>query len=65
MQFNQHNHNAGDVNNAISGKGNVVQTVGTANTVKVSGVKKEGLLALLWKKVKGAWKWIAGLFGAA
>jgi hypothetical protein len=32
MQFNQTNNNKGDVNNAISEKGNVVQTTGSAST---------------------------------
>jgi hypothetical protein len=31
MRFNQVNKNLGDVNNAISEKGNVVQTTGTAS----------------------------------
>jgi hypothetical protein len=31
MHFKQTNNNTGDVNNAISDKGNVVQTVGDAN----------------------------------
>jgi hypothetical protein len=34
MQFKQTNNNAGDVNNAISEKGNVVQTIGTGRTAQ-------------------------------
>ena len=40
MQFNQTNNNAGDVNNAISEKGSVVQTMGTGNTVQVDNLKE-------------------------
>ena len=59
MQFNQVNKNLGDVNNAISEKGNVVQSVGPGNIVKVEP-PKENFLAMLWKKIKGCWKWIIG-----
>ena len=41
MQFNQTNNNAGDVNNAISEKGNVVQTTGTASTGDVTSATSE------------------------
>ena len=36
MEFNQTNNNKGDVNNAISEKGNVVQTTGSARTGDVT-----------------------------
>lgn len=36
MQFNQVNKNLGDVNNAISEKGSVVQTTGEASTGDVN-----------------------------
>jgi hypothetical protein len=59
MQFNQTNKNAGDVNNAISEKGNVVQTVGDHNNVRVEQ-PKESFWATLLKKLKACWLWIAG-----
>jgi hypothetical protein len=59
MQFNQTNNNAGDVNNAISEKGNVVQAMGTSNTVQVDH-PKEDFWNTFWKKVKACWKWLAG-----
>ena len=59
MQFNQTNQNAGDVNNALSEKGNVVQTVGIGNTAQVDQ-PKENLLLTLWKRIKACWKWLAG-----
>jgi hypothetical protein len=59
MQFNQANNNAGDVNNAISEKGTVVQTSGTGNKVQVDR-PKESLWGMLWTKVKACWKWIVG-----
>lgn len=59
MIFNQTNNNAGDVNNAISEKGTVVQTVGDQNNVKVEQ-PKESFWGTLWKKVKACWKWIVG-----
>ena len=59
MQFNQVNNNQGDVNNAIAQNGNVVQSVGDKNNVKVEQ-PKESFWATLWKKIKGLWK---GLFG--
>jgi YbbR domain-containing protein len=36
MEFNQTNNNKGDVNNAISEKGNVVQTTGSTRTGDVN-----------------------------
>jgi hypothetical protein len=81
MQFNQVNKNLGDVNNAISGKGTVVQTTGTSksghvtsgtsetgNVVQTGGSgnrvetdqRKEVFWGMLWKRVKGCWKWIMG-----
>jgi hypothetical protein len=65
MQFNQINKNRGDVNNAVSEKGTVVQAVGNSNTVKVEQPKKEGFWITLWSKVKSAWTWVVGLFGGA
>lgn len=59
MQFNQTNKNGGDVNNAISENGNVVQTTGDGNRVEV-GATKESFWATLWKKVKSIW---SGIFG--
>ena len=59
MQFKQVNNNRGDVNNAITQKGNVVQSVGDENTVKIEQ-PKESFWSTLWKKVKGLWK---GIFG--
>jgi hypothetical protein len=41
MQFNQTNNNKGDVNNAISEKGNVVQTTGSASTGDVTAAAAE------------------------
>jgi hypothetical protein len=59
MQFKQTNNNIGDVNNAISAKGNVVQTVGAGNRVQVER-PKESLWSMLWAKIKACWKWLAG-----
>jgi hypothetical protein len=59
MLFKQTNNNAGDVNNAISEKGSVVQTTGADNRVQVDHLK-EGVWAALWKKVKACWKWLFG-----
>ncbi len=41
MEFNQTNNNMGDVNNAISEKGNVVQTTGSASTGDVTAAASE------------------------
>jgi YbbR domain-containing protein len=41
MQFNQTNNHKGDVNNAISEKGNVVQTTGSASTGDVTAAASE------------------------
>lgn len=41
MQFNQVNKNLGDVNNAISDKGDVIQTTGAANTGDVTAAALE------------------------
>ena len=41
MEFNQTNNNQGDVNNAISEKGNVVQTTGAASTGDVTSAASE------------------------
>ncbi len=41
MQFNQTNNNLGDVNNAISEKGNVVQNTGAATTGDVTNAVTE------------------------
>ena len=42
MQFNQTNNNKGDVNNAISEKGNVVQTIGSARIGDVTAASEKG-----------------------
>jgi hypothetical protein len=59
MQFNQTNNNTGDVNNAISEKGNVVQTTGTRNNVQVDQ-PKPGFWSQVWGKIKAFWKWMFG-----
>jgi hypothetical protein len=41
MQFKQVNKNLGDVNNAISEKGNVVQTTGASSTGDVTSASSE------------------------
>jgi hypothetical protein len=45
--------------NAISEKGNVVQTTGTGNKVQVDH-SKPSLLSMLWTKIKACWKWLTG-----
>jgi hypothetical protein len=46
MQFNQVNKNLGDVNNAISENGNVVQTTGASSTGDVtSAASQQGNIA--------------------
>jgi hypothetical protein len=42
--------------NAVSEKGNVVQTTGTGHTVQVDKAK-DGFWSMLWGKIKAAWKW--------
>lgn len=59
MQFNQVNNNQGNVNNAISEKGNVVQTTGDQNKVQVAE-PKEGFWTQAWKKFRSIWKWVTG-----
>jgi hypothetical protein len=59
MQFKQTNNNAGDVNNAITGKGNIAQTTGARNKIEVNQ-PKECFWSTLWRKVKDCWKWITG-----
>ncbi len=59
MQFDQTKNNLGDVNNAISEKGHVVQSVGAENRIKVEQLK-EGVWGTLWKKLKHCWKWLFG-----
>lgn len=59
MQFNQTNNNKGDVNNAISEKGSVVQSIGSQNRVQFSHPKEKIWLAL-WKKGKAVWKMLFG-----
>jgi hypothetical protein len=59
MQFNQTNKNLGDVNNAISGKGSVTQSVGDRNKVQVEQ-PKENFWASIVKKISTGWKWLAG-----
>jgi hypothetical protein len=72
-QFNIHNSKVEQVNdggnnyklvsdsgnNAVSEKGNIVQTAGTQNKVQVD--HKDGFWSMLWEKIKGLWKWITGL----
>jgi hypothetical protein len=76
MLFKQTNNNLGDVNNAISENGNVVQTTGSGiNAISEKGGvvqttgganrvqvdhPKEGVWAALWKKAKACWKWLVG-----
>jgi hypothetical protein len=55
MQFNQTNNNKGDVNNAISEGGNVIQSVGSENRLRVEN-PKDTFWTTLWKKVKSFWK---------
>jgi hypothetical protein len=55
MQFNQTNNNKGDVNNAISDGGNVIQAVGSENSLRVEN-PKDTFWTTLWKKVKSIWK---------
>jgi hypothetical protein len=59
MQFNQVNKNAGDVNNAISEKGDVAQAVGARSKAQVNQ-PKEGFWSMLWKRVRICWKWLVG-----
>lgn len=59
MQFNQTNNNDGDVNNAIAGRGNVVQAVGSENKLQVDR-PKQNILAVVWEWVKSLWKKTAG-----
>jgi hypothetical protein len=59
MQFNQTNNNSGDVNNAVSGSGNVVQSVGDDNKVQVDQPKKN-FWGALWEKIKAGWKVLVG-----
>ena len=70
MQFNHNNNNDGDVNNAISEKGNVVQATGPATTgdvVQSSGIGNkvqvdhaESYWSGLWEKIIACWKWLVG-----
>lgn len=60
MQFNQTNNNKGNVNNAIASKGNVVQTVGEENHIKVEQPAEESIWSTLTEKVKAGWKLIFG-----
>jgi len=57
MQFNQNNNNKGDVINAISHKGDVVQTVGERNSVKVEQSKSTFWSALRNNALR-LWKWL-------
>jgi hypothetical protein len=59
MQFNQTNKNTGDVNNALSEKGNVVQTTGSGSKVQVDH-PKEHFWMTLFKKVVSWVKWLFG-----
>jgi hypothetical protein len=51
FEFKQTNNNIGDVNNAISQQGNVVQTTGSGNKVRVENPKKS-FWGMLWEKLK-------------
>jgi hypothetical protein len=59
MQFRQVNKNLGDVNNAISEKGDVVQAVGPGSKAELKQ-PKEGFWSMLWKKIKNCWAWLVG-----
>ena len=60
MRFNQINKNlGGDVNNAITEKGNVNQMVGDGNKVVVDQ-PKPSFWSLLWQKCVGFWGWMRG-----
>jgi len=47
-----------DGSNAVSDKGNIVQTAGTQNKVQVG--HKDGFWFMLWTKIRGLWKWFTG-----
>jgi len=59
MKSHQTNKNAGDVNNAMSEEGNVIQTVGDQNKVQIEQ-PMGSFWIMLWKKLKQCWKWITG-----
>jgi hypothetical protein len=61
MNFNQTNKNAGNVNNAVSEQGNVVQNTGGRNTVKVND--KAGHVEWLLGKLKGLFSAVLAWFG--
>ena len=47
-----------DGNNAVTERGNIVQTAGTRNKVQVD--HKVGFWSMLWGKIKSLWTRIAG-----
>jgi len=59
MKFRQVNRNVGDVNNAFSEKGDVVQAVGAGSKAELNQLK-EGFWSTLWKKIKNCWTWLVG-----
>jgi hypothetical protein len=59
MEFNQTNENVRDVNNAISERGDVIQTVGTRNTIETKP-RKVRLWDTVWSTIKACWKWLRG-----
>jgi hypothetical protein len=59
MQFNQTNKNQGDVNNAISERGNVVQSTGDSNKIQLDQ-PKASIWSALWKKATAAWGHFTG-----
>jgi hypothetical protein len=60
MRFNQVNKNNGDVNNAFSEKGNVVQSIGDRNKVEVTQPVKQRFWSMLWGKAVACWRWLTG-----
>jgi hypothetical protein len=61
MEFKQKNKNAGNVNNAVSDQGNVVQSIGGKNTVKVND--KVSHVEWLLDKLKGLLSAVCAWFG--
>ncbi len=50
-----------DGNNAVSEKGNIVLTAGTANKVEVD--HQESFWIVLFQKIKTLWNWIKWMVG--
>ena len=61
MQFNQTNQNEGNVNNAVSERGSVVQSIGGIGNKNTIEPPKSGFWGTLFGKLKSLWKWIFGL----